>query len=457
MKCVLAFLLVLYAFFASTTVLAQVGSSCETARTTLRGDYWLAPGQSIWFTGGYNSVSEGISCFWFSQDTLFVDAYYALPYVTSECPGNYIKVFRALPNGIMEITPEFLNEKIREKSLEYLGMEPTPQLLALITINLHIYARNGLPGRLFINDLGVAPQSSAAGPFQATEYQNYLVNKQTNAYYQITWDKTDKPDSIYVFWQPRDSAEDFRADLHNNYPTIQFRRQNNAGEPKGVATRVAGGNRYYLKQPAYDVAVSDQDSLFVTIMNAPEDGYFKFCGLYLNSQNFTSEICQGQQLCLNNGCYGQSGQYRDTTGNDFWHRNYNDYNLTVLPPVMSEDIKEVTVRQLPVEYEGHNLETEGLHDVLFKTLEGCDSIQRVRVIVETALNNTRESSLEIEPGQPQAGQLMKIKADTGQDVIVLDMQGRVVMAAKTGKSFTAPQQGIYLIKTAKEVKKIKIK
>lgn len=433
---------------------ANDGSSCQDAKTVLRGDYWFTPNRSLWFTGSYNTVSQGFSCFWFSQDTLFIDAYYSL--FSPSCPGTFIKTFKAVPNGTFDLSPDMLNEKVREKCLEYLGIEPTPAILGSLYANLHIYAKTGLEGRMFINQFGVAPQSSPQGPFSATEYNSYLVNKQTNAYYQITWDKAVKPDSIYVFWQPSDSAEDFRTDLLAQYPSIQFRQHNSAGEAKGVAQRFAGQNRYWLRQPAYDVAISNEDSLFVQILNAPDNGHFKFCGLYLSEENYTETMCEGNELCLTNGCYGVSGQYRDTTGWDFWHRTYRNYDLTVKPVVYGR-LVELEVPQLPVEYNDRMLYSEGMNELFYTAANGCDSIQPVRVKVESALPAVAENSISVVPAQPRAGEPMTVLAPQNHTLYIYDLSGGLVLEGRAGQPLTAPNSGLYLLRIGTAAVKIRIK
>lgn len=437
---------------------AQLGTSCSNARTTIYGDYWMSAGQSLWFTGTLESISDGFSCYWFSADTLDIDFYISLPYGGS-CPGNYVYGSTAVPNGTYELTPEYMNYRIQLAIEEY-GL---PELMVKMC-RAYLSLTSRTAGRLFVNKVGVAPQSTAAGPFQAVEYNRYLINAETNAYYQIAWHGETKPDSIYVAWQPKDSADGFRADLLDKYPKIQFRQKNNAGVSKGTPLRVGTTNLFLLRPDAFSVATAAGDSLFASFINVPDDGYFRFLALYnAADETETVELCAGKSLELSNGTYDQSGLCHDTIRNseyiyapEYWHRTIRTFDLHIAEPEVRETI-ELQVPELPAEYNGLIFTTEGLHNLNFIDEDGCSYIQPVNVTLETAISDAELLGLHIVPSQPKAGEPMTITTDNPDHALyIYSISGKLVAQGRVGIPITAPQQGIYLLRISNKTIKLKI-
>ena len=446
--------------YLSTTANAATGASCSDARTTLIGDYWLNPNQQLWFTGTVQSIADGFSCYWLSSDTIDISVYVNMPLGSWACPGTNVYNTKATPNGIYDFAPDYVKYRIELAISDY-GLPA--QLVYMSTAYVCAQAR-GSAGRLFINTMGVAPQSTAQGPFKAVEYNKYLINANTNAYYQVAWHDMPKPDSIYVAWQPFDSAYGFRADLLDKYPKIQFRQKNNAGVSKGTALRIDGTNKFIVRKEAYDVAVDDDDSLVVSFLNVPDDGHFRFLALYnANEETEVVELCAGKSLELSNGSYSESGFYRDTLrGSDdfyspeYWHRTIRSIDLRVAEPEVKPVI-ELQVPELPTEYNGFIFTTEGIQNLSLVDADGCSYIQPVNVTLETALNEIEQLGLRIQPANPKAGELMTITTGKNDHALyIYSVSGKLVAQGRVGQPLTAPQQGIYLLRINNKTIKLKI-
>lgn len=123
----------------------------------------------VWYSATMNDIKQGISAYWFSEDSVVMDVY---AFCVSHRPAFSMTV---PPNRMYEMPVEEINKRLSELpgSAEYLkNLEP----------RMHIYTLHGKPGQVYCYPYNQGPHSTCEKAMELRSGMTYVCEETENVY-----------------------------------------------------------------------------------------------------------------------------------------------------------------------------------------------------------------------------------------------------------------------------------
>ncbi len=365
---------------ASAAERVETGQNCAEAVTLQYGADIPIYGDMYWIRLKVGEFDEkGISAFWYSTDSLFLEGYFAtgsLSWGSFACNPINLSIMAA-PNANIIIDAGELMAKV-EAQLDKHG-DLTEDLKATIRssfIYLSLEPRSHQDGRFILNEFGIAVGSDCDNPWDVALGAVYGLTEDQNVFRFNPM----QLDTLHVSYEPmREEDKNFTAmdvKVHLgscNGPIVQ-----SAKSVKGVDEGL-----FVPRKSLLDSAVMLQQPLYFVVTRGSEPATVSFRRVRSDERKVNTTVCPNKPITLGDLTVSEPGEY------DYYTRSVDG---------------EYAVYH-------HNFATVSLAD-------NC----------EDALENIYDASVIVSPTAANLGQDIRIVAEGANHLDLYDIAGRRVQS-----------------------------
>ena len=268
----------------------EAGESCVEAVPMSYGADIRISGETFWVKLKLSDFQDqGISAFWYSTDSLFLEAYLLTGVFTKKCTPLNLS-FMSAPNAKILIDANELMARVEDQMAKEGGLsEQDKESIRGSMIYMGLRPRSNQAGRFIINEFGIAAGSDCDNPWDVDLNASYGLTPQENVFRL----DASKADSLHVVYEPmRNTSVDMtlmKVDVRLgdcNGPVFQSENSfDNNGE--GV---------FIPRRSLLDSAVTLQQPLYLTITRGDEVATVVFRNVHVQNAVDEKTICAGETL-----------------------------------------------------------------------------------------------------------------------------------------------------------------
>lgn len=330
--------------FAVMSNAQETGAECVDAVHAVYGADIRISGDSYWIKLKLSEFQEsGISAFWYSSDSLFLEAYLLTGVFTKKCTPLNLS-FMSAPNEKINIDAnELLNVVESQMAKQGNLSEQDKESIRGSMVYLGLTPRSGQEGRFIINEFGIAAGSDCDNPWDVALNASYGLTPEENVF------RLDaaQADSLHIVYEPmRASAKDMTV-MH-----VDVRLGDCNGEvlQSGNSLDNQGEGIFIPRRSLLDSAVTLQKPLFFTVTRGDDYSTLAFRNVHVDEQKVFETLCEGESLIIGNRTFTEAGLYefvyKEIKGDGVYYHNItldiavsdncDDALEDVLAPVVAE-------------------------------------------------------------------------------------------------------------------------
>jgi hypothetical protein len=366
---------------ASADDRVETGQNCLEAVTLQYGaDLPLDGGDPYWIRLKVGEFDQkGISAFWYSSDSLFLEAYYAIgnpKWGSFSCNKINLSIMSA-PNANIIIEAGELMAKVEAQMAKQDDLtEDFKENIRSSFIYLELTPRSKDGGRFILNEFGIAAGSDCDNPWVVALGAVYGLTEDQNVFRFNPMEL----DTLHVSYEPmRKDDKDFTA----MNVQVHFGSCNGPIVQSGKSLKGVDEGLFVPRKSLLDSAVTLNQPLFFVVTRESEPATIAFRRVRSDERRVNHTVCPNQPITLGDITVSEPGEY------DYYTRSVDG---------------EFAVYH-------HNFATVALAD-------NC----------EDALENVYDMSVVVCPTAAMIGQDIEIIADGANHLDVYDITGRRVQA-----------------------------
>lgn len=331
----------------------------------------------LWLKGKFSTFNEGFLAYWFSEDSLLIDAY-------AFCTSDTSSLSRVIvPDGSMFLSAREVAEKV--------GGNPNSSILDNLDVHLHIVPLGSSGGRITFFSGAVGAHSYCENPLLLVPRANYIF-KDEKTVYRLNVKKRPSRSTVMRYRNDFDMSE--RVEMTINYGSCD-------GEVVARHVFTDSIKPYFLPLDVLMRAYEESLPLYVNFTkpaskyaaNIYYRDYYKFV-----EKTVDTTLCIGKGLQLADTLLTQATQYIDTAfaTNRFTTDTIfvTTYNLTMTDVEEKHTTVKIKGRQFPYVYNLKILNSYG--DYRFEVHQDgeCDYVEILHLEPEyTVSRATRDTTL----------------------------------------------------------------
>lgn len=256
--------------------------------------------EPAWFTATLDDLKQGLSAYWFSDDSVVMDVY---AFCFSAVPSFSMTV---APNRMYEMDVELISKKLDE-------LGSASSFLTALTPHIHIYTVHGGAGQVYCYPYNQGPHSTCDEALEIYPWMTYVCSEPENVY-RMPYSRISSQGHAFIQWKHKPA----KATQPTEPAAIRLTRGTCDGETVGSAILT---DSLHVYQPDSALLVemrAAQEDLWVHVKH--EKGvtgrlrYFNNPKYVAPLAAYTNSTCVGKTLTVNQRTYDADTAFVDT----FW-------------------------------------------------------------------------------------------------------------------------------------------
>ena len=254
--------------------------------------------EPAWFTATMNDLKQGLSAYWFSDDSVVMDVY---AFCFSTVPTFSMTV---APNRMYEMDMEKINKKLDE-----LGNNAA--VLTALTPHIHVYTVHGEQGHVYCYPYDQGPHSTCENTLEMYPGMTYVCSEPKNVY-RLPYSKISSKGHAFIQWKHKPKKANQASQPANLWLTLGACE----GDTVGSVTLSDSLHVYQPDSAVLALARTTQQDIWVHVQHAAGlTGRVRYINNPVYSDPlaaYTGSTCVGKTLTVNERAYSADTAFVDT-------------------------------------------------------------------------------------------------------------------------------------------------